>query len=93
MVERRKSVKTWLNDNDSHLFVCPRLPGKLRLSRSACAKRFEMAKRMKSSFLSTRARPDLKLCKNCLTGKHNLNKERAIASDVGKRAKLRIRIF
>lgn len=93
MVERGKSVKTWLNDNGNHLFMCPRLPGKLRLLRSACAKRFEMANRVKSPSFLARSRPDLKLCRNCQTGKLNLHKEGAIAPDMETRTKLRIRIF
>jgi hypothetical protein len=43
------AVEMWLNENQHQMVTCPYQPGELRISKEACLKRHETAKRQGSN--------------------------------------------
>ena len=64
---------------DGEMIQCPRQPGRLRISKQACALRYlkaqEAAKRRTfANRLAVSHRWGLELCRNCPEGRHNAKK-------------------
>ena len=70
-------VEAWLAQNPDAMFDCPNQPGGLRLTRTACAKRYAMAR--KKSWQDVGGEPfrvfiiklNLRACRDCETGARN----------------------
>ena len=64
-----------LEQVEFELIVCPRQPGRLRISRNACALRYLMSKRGKSAFpndeFGMARKAGLDICRNCPDGQLN----------------------
>jgi hypothetical protein len=64
---------------ERELIQCPRQPGRLRISKQACALRYLKAQeaRRRKTFgdrLAASSRWGLELCRNCPEGRHNAKK-------------------
>ena len=68
-------VNRWLVRNRGEMIVCPNQPGQLRISKSACAKRYRMGSRedfadlMKGDPFHYAYKRGLTLCRECRVGK------------------------
>jgi len=75
MGEGQLAVKEWLMKNQEDMVSCPNQPGNLMLSRSACAKRYWMARNedyqdlMKGDVFNYTYKRGLSLCRGCSIGK------------------------
>ena len=75
MGESHRAVKEWLAKNQEDMVCCPHQPGKLMISKSACAKRYWMARDedyqdlMKGDVFNYRHKRGLSLCRECSIGK------------------------
>ena len=69
------AVKEWLAKNQEDMVCCPHQPGKLMISKSACAKRYWMARDedyqdlMKGDVFNYSFKRGLSLCRECSIGK------------------------
>ena len=75
MGEGQVAVKEWLAKNQEDMVCCPHQPGKLMISKSACAKRYWMARDedyqdlMKGDVFNYSYKRGLSLCRECSIGK------------------------
>jgi hypothetical protein len=75
MGESHRAVKKWLAKNQEDMVCCPHQPGKLMISKSACAKRYWMARDedyqdlMKGDVFNYSHKRGLSLCRECSIGK------------------------
>ena len=75
MGEGQLAVKEWLAKNQEDMVCCPHQPGNLMISKSACAKRYWMARNedyqdlMKGDVFNYSYKRGLSLCRECSIGK------------------------
>jgi len=75
MGESQVAVKEWLVKNQEDMVSCPNQPGNLMLTKSACAKRYWMARNedyqdlMKGDVFNYTYKRGLSLCRECSIGK------------------------
>ena len=75
MGEGQVAVKEWLAKNQEDMVCCPHQPGNLMISKSACAKRYWMARNedyqdlMKGDVFNYSYKRGLSLCRECSIGK------------------------
>ncbi|MBI5967349.1 MAG: hypothetical protein HY882_05775 [Deltaproteobacteria bacterium] len=75
MVANQRAVKEWLAKNHPEMISCPNQPGKLMISKNACAKRYWMSRQekyqdlAKGDFFYYAFKKGLSLCRDCPIGK------------------------
>ncbi len=75
MAASRLVAEEWLEKNQQEMFHCPHQPGKLVISKNACAKRHLQAEKeeyqdpLKGDFFHYAYKMGLSLCRDCSIGK------------------------
>ena len=75
MGQSQLAVKEWLAKNQEDMVCCPHQPGNLMISKSACARRYWMARSedyqdlMKGDVFNYSYKRGLSLCRECSLGK------------------------
>jgi hypothetical protein len=70
-----QQVAQWFDENDNQLFNCPKLPGNLRISPTACVARYRKANRHdfvnleRTEWCAIGLKMSLAVCRGCSIGR------------------------
>jgi hypothetical protein len=75
LAQKQVIAAKWLAKNREDMFVCPKQPGQLMISRASCSKRYTMSRRenlkdfLKGDFFKYIYMRGLSVCRDCPIGK------------------------
>lgn len=75
LAQKQVSADKWLARNREDMFVCPKQPGQLTISKASCSKRYTMSRRenlkdlLKGDFFQYIYMKGLSVCRDCPIGK------------------------
>lgn len=75
MAQKQVTADKWLAKNQEDMFVCPKQPGQLRISKASCSKRYTMSRRedlkdlLKGDYYQYIYMKGLSVCRDCPIGK------------------------
>jgi len=75
LAQKQVTADKWLAKNRGDMFVCPKQPGQLMISRASCSKRYAMSRRenlkdlLKGDFFQYTYMRGLSVCRDCPIGK------------------------
>jgi len=75
LAQNKVTTDKWLAKNREDMFVCPKQPGQLMISKASCSKRYTMSRRenlkdlLKGDFFQYIYMKGLSVCRDCPIGK------------------------